>query len=221
MRYYSFAIVTYHTDLDIISSFCKNCTRYSFIFHDKDTDKAPHYHVLCTFRQNHSFKSVVELFPQYAFDGTRRNTFAEQLYDKYSAFRYLTHKDNPEKFQYPDSSIVSNGIDYFIPNISTSDNEAFLEKLLSPYISYRQLAVEFGKDFIRNHKSYLEFAELVHKQEEAIALGTPAKPLISIPYASFLIEMQYSFHSIVEELFGSLVADYKFPIVKKNLTFFR
>lgn len=217
MRFYSFSIVTYHTDIDIITSFCKNCTRYAFIFHDKDANKSPHFHLLCTFRQNLSFKSVADLFPDVALDGSRRNTFVEQLHDKYGAFRYLTHKDNPEKFQYAESSIISNNLDYYIPDTKVSDNEAFLDKLLSPYVSYRQLAVEFGKDFIRNHKTYLSFAELVHKQEEAIFLGSCARPLIAIPYDSFIIDMQYSFHSFVEELFDTLVADYKYPIVKKRV----
>ena len=214
MRYYSFSIVSYHTDLSIIESVVRAATHYAYILHDRDTCQSPHFHIICTFRANLSFKSVSSLFPSNALDGSPRNTFVEALHDKYYAYRYLTHKDNPEKFQYADSDIFCNNRDYYLPKSAASDNEEFLNMLLCPYVSYREMATRYGRDFIRNHKSYYAFAEMILKQEEAIALGLSAKPLISIPYDSFVIDLHFSFHSIIEDLFGKLVADYKYPAGK-------
>lgn len=157
-RYYSFKVVTYHTDIDVIKSFCKNCFKYAYILHDKD-DTDPHYHILCTFKQNKSFESVRALMPE------GQNTLVKPMKDKRGDYDYLTHLNCPEKYQYDSSAIVCNDISYFVGKVSQSlDNEEFYNDLTDPTKSLKMLAIRYGRDFMRNFARYREFIELSERE---------------------------------------------------------
>lgn len=185
-RYYSFWIVTYHTDLSIIQNFCNYTFKYAYILHDKDKDKSPHYHIICSFKQNKSFASVRALFP----DG--QNTIVKSLTDRYGAFTYLTHENEPDKFHYSSDSRVCNDLSYFSKlNTSAPDNEEFLNDL-SPYsmLSMRDLAIKYGRDLIKNYKIYKDFASSAYSQQCDIERGHSSY-IDCIPYENFVSEVRF------------------------------
>lgn len=213
-RYYSFSCVCYYDESlgrDFLRSFSRYCSKIAYIFHDKD-DKTPHWHLLCTFSQNKSIESVKKLL--FAKDGNdlKISTLVQPLRDKFSAFRYLTHKDDPDKYQYPDSEVICNDLKYFTGSSLRADNEEFLNDITSCYLSYRELAIKYGRDYIRNFKLYSDFASACLKQESSINSGINPKCSIFISYDQFLLDIQLSFHRILSDLFGELIANMKYPV---------
>lgn len=75
------------------------CEKYAYIFHDKDNEEQPHYHLVISYKNQKSFETV-----RKEFEGSH----IEKCESWTSCLRYLTHKDNTEKYQYEDSDIVSN-----------------------------------------------------------------------------------------------------------------
>ena len=156
MRYYSFSIVTY-LPLSSVDFFCRSyCLKFAYIFHDRDVS-VPHFHVLCSFSQQKSVNSVLSLLS--SLSDTSVNSFCEPLKDRFSAFRYLTHEGCPDKFQYSSSDIVSNDLAHYTLSSKISDNFEFINDLVS--LSPRDLALKYGRDFIRNYKSYMFFRSLL------------------------------------------------------------
>lgn len=116
--------------------------------HDKDinpdgSQKKPHYHVLFTFGQSKkSFKQLAEI--SKSVNGTNLiNVDSVKGY-----FRYFTHMDNPEKYQY-------SGIDIKCLNGFDSDN------FLRPSSACRQENLRKMVQFIEDN-NILEFSDFVN-----------------------------------------------------------
>ena len=165
-RYYSFSIVSY-ASADEISSLISGCRHYVYILHDKDVNedgspRSPHFHILCTFAQNKSFNAVASLVV------SKQNTFVQQLVDVGGAFSYLTHQNNPEKFQYNSDDLVSDDIDYWIDRIpdyeeKKNKNDEFVDDLLSDDFDVVAMARKYGRDFTKNISKYESFRFRVFK----------------------------------------------------------
>lgn len=88
--------------------------------HDKDLDptgevKKPHYHVILVYNGPTTYNNVYDLTQ------TVNGTIPIYLESVRGMYRYLTHKDNPDKYQYDDNDIQKlNGFDYDV-YISTSE----------------------------------------------------------------------------------------------------
>lgn len=90
--------------------------------HDKDINptgelKKPHYHIIIIYEGPTTYNNVKTFLEKFNCPAPIP---LEQVRGYY---RYLTHKDNPEKYQYRDSEIISlNGFDYknFV-ELSTSE----------------------------------------------------------------------------------------------------
>lgn len=159
-RFYSFSIVSY-ADLSELSPLLSSCRHYVYILHDKDVNedsslRSPHFHILCTFTQNKSFNSVASLVV------SSQNTFVQQLQDVGGAFTYLTHQNNPEKFQYNADDLVSDNLDYWLDKIpeyenKSSKNDEFVDDLLSDNFDVVAMARKYGRDFIKNLNRYESF----------------------------------------------------------------
>ena len=137
---------------------------WAYICHDKDeTDK--HFHILCTFAKNKSFERV------RAYVQSDKNTFCQPLEDWTGDYEYLTHSNAPEKFQYSPADIISNDIDFWNKKLNNDDmgEENFVEDLLSGVLTYRQMAIKYGRDYIRNFRSYEYFKGAVQTQEHTQA----------------------------------------------------
>lgn len=159
-RFYSFSVVSY-ADLSELSVLLTSCRHYVYILHDKDVNedgstRSPHFHILCTFVQNKSFNSVASLVD------SSQNTFVQQLQDVGGAFAYLTHQNNPEKFQYNSDELVSDDLDYWIDRIpeyeeKKNKNDEFVDDLLSDDFDVVAMARKYGRDFIKNISKYENF----------------------------------------------------------------
>ena len=79
--------------------------------HDKDfnadnSPKKPHYHIILCYNSPTTYKNVLSLTESL------NQPIPQPLDSVKGYFRYLTHKDNPEKYQYDDGLITSiNGFD--------------------------------------------------------------------------------------------------------------
>lgn len=159
-RFYIFKVVTYNTEESAFQPLLDKAFKWAWILHDKDkTD--PHIHILCTFKQNKSFEQVRNMV-----EG-EQNTFARKMEDKYQDFIYLPHsEDFPDKALYNETDIHSNDISYFQRGCKKSvDNEEFITDLLDKNMSYRQKAVKYGRDYIRNFRTYEKFIRFLRFEE--------------------------------------------------------
>jgi len=162
-RFYSFKVVTYNTKESEIQPLLDKAFKWAWILHDKDkTD--PHIHILCTFKQNKSFEQVRKMV-----EG-EQNTFARKMEDKYQDFIYLPHsEDFPDKALYNESDIHSNDMSYFQRGCKKSvDNEEFVDDLLDPNMTYRQKAIKYGRDYMRNFRTYEKFVKFLRYQERIL-----------------------------------------------------
>lgn len=192
-RPYSFNIVTYITDLNSISNFCSLTFKYAYILHDKDLNKSPHYHIICSFKQNKSFESVRKLFPD------NQNTIVKKLIDKYGAFEYLTHKNNPDKYQYPDDLVSTNDLKYFSrPLAKQFFNEQFLFDICFSSLSQYDLALRYGRDYIVHRSHYLSFKDLVLQEQKDIERGYPSY-IELLPEERFLNDIHYYENQIIRD----------------------
>lgn len=101
--------------------------------HDKDINptgevKKPHYHVILCYPGPQTFKMVKELS-----DTILSGVIPKPIESIRGMYRYLTHKDNPDKAQYKESDIILlNGFD---PGAVLSNaDEAAIKQLVVIYI---------------------------------------------------------------------------------------
>lgn len=100
--------------------------------HDKDVDptgepKKAHYHVILVYGAPTTYNNVK------AFTDKLNQPIPQALEQVRGYYRYLTHKDNPDKYQYADSEIVTfNGFDIAdFTEISKSEITQMKFKLLT------------------------------------------------------------------------------------------
>lgn len=163
-RFYSFKVVTYNTDESNFQPLLDKAFKWAWILHDKDkTD--PHIHILCTFKQNKSFEQVRKMV-----EG-EQNTFARKMEDKYRDFLYLPHsEDFPDKALYNETDIHCNDLGFFQRGAKkTVDNEEFVTDLLDSNMTYKQRAIKYGRDYIRNFRTYTKFAEMLRMEENFLS----------------------------------------------------
>lgn len=159
-RYYSFGIVTYDTNADI-QGFCDNTVHYCYILHDKDDGKAPHYHIFFTMQKNAKCLNIVQLFKLYGSDD-KQNTFCRCVKkNEYNCYDYLTHKNHPNKYQYNESDIVCDDVSKWQKVEQVIDIDSFCDDLFAPTIDIPMMCRKYGRDFMRNIKSYLYTREVV------------------------------------------------------------
>lgn len=161
-RFYSFKCVSYDNIDNIIKNLDTRSAKYYIIEHDKDINengelKKSHNHIVFTVPVRMGIKQVRNLLR----NGTDQNTLVEYCEDLTYWIRYLTHKDDKGKYQYLDEEVITNSSDGYkrlIGGKTTSDeeaNEAFCNDLLK--LNVRQMAIKYGRDYMRNYKSYENF----------------------------------------------------------------
>lgn len=160
---------------------------YAFwILHDKD-NATPHIHLVVGLTTSRKIDEVANWFKKCTNDeGVVQNTIGEPVIDCSSIVDYLTHSDvkskQAGKHQYTVEDIkVSRGsIDDFAKEKTDKQRreeaEAKLvakadecEQLLNDIIdnvSCREMARRYGRDFIKNHKAYREYAAMVVLEED-------------------------------------------------------
>lgn len=169
-RYYSFRIITYAREEEF-QNLLKYGTKWEYIFHDKDvkedgTPKEPHWHINIILREWKTIKGVCNLI-----EGSQ-NSLAIPMNDKREAHEYLTHKNDPDKFQYSENLIKSSEKKLWEEIESTADeNERFIEILESQTMTLREKAIRLGKDYMKNFYKYENFISLMKEEESNVEKG--------------------------------------------------
>ena len=159
-RYYSISLISYlsKSKVDgVLKAHLKDIRRFAYILHDKDTKedgtlKEPHFHILLYTYNAHSISAFRKWFRG------DQNTLAKIISDDISAYDYLTHFNEPSKYQYSADLIYK----YNFKDIEEceQDNNGYdiLELLLKGF-PLRLIAKRYGKDFIYHYTAYRALME--------------------------------------------------------------
>lgn len=154
IRSRTYSLITYNPPSDF-EPLLNKARRWAYIYHDKD-ESEPHYHIYARFDNALTRDGVLRLVKG------SQNTFAEILKTtEKDILSYFLH-ENKDKFQYNKTSIVFS--DNFEKPEPDSDSECLIDDILSG-MSLRSLASKYGRDFMKNFRSYYSFATLVYEQE--------------------------------------------------------
>lgn len=182
-RFRHFGVIFYGSQKElfqILHTYHERIAHYAFILHDKDVYleerkdsegnvvnavgdlEKEHFHVIVDLYNAASANAVKRLFTTP--EDTPR---VEVLNDIVASYRYLTHKDNPEKYQYPSDSVISDDIHYYESltikgQKRDSDNMAMqiIEDLLKG-LNPRLLVDRYGRDFAIHMKQYQDCADAI------------------------------------------------------------
>ena len=163
---------------------------FAYIFHDRDkkedgTLKTPHYHVLIRFK-NAKTKSAVRKLTN--LDNLTENTTLnfQKLIDTKGAFSYLTHTTKKAivdgKTVYALDEVTCDKLSYWqdVSSAGTTENEDFIADLCYNRLSRKELAIKYGRDYMKNMARYDDFREQVLFQDSREKLLANQKTLIEI-----------------------------------------
>ena len=183
---------------DILDKKVKNIKSYAFIFHDKDIYlhdivddnneiihkkgdlKVPHFHIYLKLKSSRDCEEIKRWFmPKELIDvnGLPYNCLSQKVKSSVACIEYLTHKNEPDKYQYSDSDIISYNIDSVLENDAIDNSIDIVEDMLSGF-STRELVKRYGRDFIYHYSSYSAIVAKI-KYEDAIS---PDNPLGDLTY---------------------------------------
>lgn len=167
--YTMWEIIAYHNPEEHLAELFSTTKGYAYILHDKDkkadgTQKEAHYHILCTFTSNVTASALAKRL--VAVPG---NTLITTVHDKGKAYEYLTHKNNPEKAQYLDTSIVKSHDTYYVPpkqkdEAKADDTAQMIDDIISGK-PLREMARKYGRDYMRNRRHYEDFCKDIILEE--------------------------------------------------------
>lgn len=156
---------------DILISKDKHIRSYVYIFHNKDIDKEPHYHILIRTLHNTTLSAVKKWFSGYIdYNGNLVNTFIEPMHDINGAFSYLTHRTDEcikqGKFQYSELDLISNNIELWhnVEDLTCDNISLALSDLLGGQ-PLNEVALKYGRDFIIHYHSIKVLLDDIMKGE--------------------------------------------------------
>lgn len=158
LRFYTHSIVTYNS-LDCCFELFNQAKHFAYIIHDRDkTDE--HIHILATFSREKSFTAVRKMVIG------EQNTFTQECRDVESLLDYFLHDNEPDKERYSPESIYYDDEVYWKKRVNDGEvnvdkNDMFVDDLMSPEMTVNFMARKYGRDFIKNYRSYLEFRKLL------------------------------------------------------------
>lgn len=154
----------FYCDISRAEDLLQRCDHFAYIKHDKD-DTTPHYHLVVTFANARTGQSVLKgVEVDDLTEDTTVNLQAGR--DRHALARYLLH-DTPKaradgKHLYDESEVHTDDVAYWYEDEVVPENEApvspFVDDLLSARLSARQMAYKYGRDYIRNYRTYQGFA---------------------------------------------------------------
>lgn len=160
----NFSLISYLdiTKLKLVLEEHKLQIRYfAYILHDKDTTngeggellpKEPHFHLILITYNATTVSAVRRWFGGWVdSQGKDINTLGQECKDIYNAYDYLYHRFEPDKYQYDSEDIVSNCREHFFGANSDFDNATEMLFDLVKGVSYRKMALKYGKDFIYHY----------------------------------------------------------------------
>lgn len=174
-----FFLVTYLDENTIRQTLkAMSVAHWAFIRHDKD-DKEPHTHILLRMNNKTTAQSVKKKFIKAGTgldNGKDVNTMVEYAQDTEYCFEYLTHANAKEKYQYPITDVVTDDLGYWRGDYSSFGKQKTAERSientayqilsdLENKVSLREMARRYGREFIINRRSYVEYYELMAEEE--------------------------------------------------------
>lgn len=164
VRAYTFNIVTYCLDEGFIEPMLSRANHWVIAKHDRDNQDT-HLHVLVTFPRNYSKATIYQKLLNHDANTTFSNINIVRTSDPAATLDYYTHKYHPEKAQYSPSEFKYSDQRYWqqrwqifdSPSTKrTGDNDEFINDLLN--LGHYEMARKYGRDYIKNHISYRDFA---------------------------------------------------------------
>lgn len=135
----------------------KDCEEWAYIYHNAD-NATPHFHIYVKFKNARYLDGIRKQI------NSVQNTLGEIAKSTNTdIINYFMHKGIPDKHPYKFDDIR------FSDNFKNSsnkvnDNEEFINDLLSD-MSLRAMGIKYGRDFMKNYKSYYEFAKDLKREE--------------------------------------------------------
>lgn len=166
-QYTFFTFVCYNLDdlYKIIND--DNVRDFAWIKHRPEAEKKTvHWHILVRCEN----KTTWTMWNEREF--LENVIIAPSIYraGAYKMYEYLIHKNNPEKIQYSYDDIVSDNKRYWEGlksdgssrgRCSVENNLLFLDDLLN--LSPFDMAVKYGRDYIKNYAKYRDFRSAVKR----------------------------------------------------------
>lgn len=134
-----------------VKVFLKKAKWAAYIKHDKD-DKETHWHIVIEYETRRHAENIKNGIQEI----TKQNCFLEKGRSKKALVEYLTHKNDPEKFQYEEGEIIWINKNKYETNVEMEIVQAIVEGK-----EEWELLREFGREYIRNRRAYRESAEVV------------------------------------------------------------
>lgn len=161
---------------------------YAFIYHDKFTQyeleekakkekvdvsevsKHPHYHVVIRLTRPIKLGTIKNWFFCTDAEGNKINTRLKQC-DYKIAFEYLTHKNDPLKYQYPKSDIISNNLPAFKSSKNPDDNISIdiVDEMLCGTPIY-DILQKYGNHFAFRINQYKLLFDLIYYGNEFVEI---------------------------------------------------
>lgn len=172
-KHRAFFVCTYQPLEEVDAIVFSGAKTYAFITHDKD-DKKEHNHFIVVYENAVSCKRFLT-----KFDIGTLQTYVTVCHNAKLCFDYMLHRDKKSidlgKHRYEASEVLSEDINYF-DRFKGNDKEAnraktekdnakFLEDMLDKNLTYREKAIRYGRDYMKNFRAYEAFAYVVAEEE--------------------------------------------------------
>lgn len=157
----------------------KRIRSYAYILHDKDIGDdgelvEPHFHLILRMYSQWSRRRIYKLFIPFLWNYNngqweKTGNLNLQISSDYKAnFVYLTHDNDPDKYQYSKSCIVSNDFDDFGNNDDKSKDGAYeiIHDILEGK-SQLYLLKKYGREYVYHKKQYELMAQcIIHEENQ-------------------------------------------------------
>ncbi len=176
----NWSLVTYLDVETLCKRLCsiENVRYYAFIQHDKDTKddgtpKDKHIHLAVCLN---SARTLAQLSPRFTdIASNAGNCFGQPTRSNRSIIEYFTHKNEPEKYQYNETDIISNNIEYFKNDETDEDNTYMIIQDMLNGKSLVQLAKTYGRALLYHYRDFKNFVEDAKKEISATDIQPTAK----------------------------------------------
>lgn len=182
----NFCLVLYCTEEELLRkliTYKSRIDKYAYILHDKDIydsdlfDKDGNLvHSAGELEKEHR-QMVIRFYDACTVSAVRKlfktdlDNAQVQPCDLVAMYRYLTHRDNPEKYQYNESDIESNDIEYFrslelrgMRKDSDMTAQRIVEDILAK-VPPRLLLMRYGREYVIHRVAYEDCAFNIYRYE--------------------------------------------------------
>lgn len=140
---------------------------YAWIKHDKD-NKEPHIHLYMRFNSDRRPTDVQKWFENCTDEKDEpANTLWQKVKCPNGLIAYLTHSNEPNKYQYPETEVhysSEEAKNELLEEFNEDNGFDALQQMLDN-VPLRDIARKHGRDFIRYYNSYKQLAEDIRSQE--------------------------------------------------------